>query len=309
MECEMSEPTVAVLMSTYNGERFIRQQVESILAQEDVKIHLFVRDDGSTDGTLQELRSIQESNISSIDLEVGVNQGYAKSFLNLLVDVPSDYDFFAFSDQDDVWLPDKIRVALERQNNDSSRSWIYTSALEYVDEQLHFIRTRNYPNKEVTLPSLFARMRFAGCTMVFPRVIKQGSAKLASQYFDEISVPHDQFVMAVCLANGGVIDVDHVPHIKYRRSVEAVTAGGKSWMSRLGYEIKRIRKNDSLDILAGILLESSLATSQYANYLSVCKRYKSNAQAKGRLLHKVLGSSGNAVLDMEAMIKVMISTF
>jgi rhamnosyltransferase len=309
MESEMGVPTVAVLMSTYNGELYIREQVKSILAQVGVKIHLFIRDDGSSDETLQELRSIQESNVGSIDLEVGANQGYAKSFLSLLVNVPSDYDFYAFSDQDDVWLPDKISVAIERQNADSLRPWIYASALEYVDEQLQFIRVRNYSNKEVTLPSLFARMRFAGCTMVFPRVVKQESAKLASKYFDEISVPHDQFIMAVCLANGGIVDVDHTPHIKYRRSVEAVTAGGKSWISRLRYEVKRIRKNDSLDILAGILLESSSTTSRYTNYLAVCKRYKSNVQAKGRLLHHVLGSSGNTVLDTEAMIKVIISTF
>ena len=92
---------VVVLMSTYNGERFIEEQVCSILKQLPPEGLLMVRDDGSTDKTVEKIYAFKDNRIL---LERGENIGFGKSFLTLLNKAPIDAQMAMFSDQDDVWL-------------------------------------------------------------------------------------------------------------------------------------------------------------------------------------------------------------
>ena len=100
---------IAVLMSTYNGEEFLRDQIESILNQEKVNVTLYVRDDGSSDRTVEILSSYEEQ--GKLKLICGKNCGVGNSFMHLLYTSDQDFDFYAFSDQDDIWLPDKLYSA------------------------------------------------------------------------------------------------------------------------------------------------------------------------------------------------------
>ena len=100
---------VNILLSTYNGEKFIKQQIESLLAQTYENIAIHVRDDGSTDGTIGLLN--QYSGNPKVHLYFGDNLGYRKSFAWLLSNC-CDADFYAYCDQDDVWMPDKISRAV-----------------------------------------------------------------------------------------------------------------------------------------------------------------------------------------------------
>ena len=93
--------TVAVLMSTYNGENYIKEQIESIFNQKGVIVKLYVRDDGSKDRTLEILKDY------NVNLEKGTNIGYIKSFMWLIKNVPFA-DYYALADQDDVWDEDKL---------------------------------------------------------------------------------------------------------------------------------------------------------------------------------------------------------
>ena len=105
---------VIVLMSTYNGEKYLRNQIESLLRQVDVEIEILVRDDGSKDGTLGILEEYKNSREYSGKLSyyVGPNVGPAKSFLDLIKHAP-EAEYYALCDQDDTWLPDKLKIAVE----------------------------------------------------------------------------------------------------------------------------------------------------------------------------------------------------
>lgn len=101
---------ILVLMSTFNGEKFIREQIESILAQENVNIKLLVRDDGSTDKTLDILNEYK--NKGKLNYYIGKNLGPQLSFMHLLQNAPY-CEYYAFADQDDVWLKDKLSTAIK----------------------------------------------------------------------------------------------------------------------------------------------------------------------------------------------------
>lgn len=105
---------IAILLSVFNGELYLGKQVKSILEQKDVKLDLFIRDDGSTDGSRELVESIAATD-PRVHLIIGHNVGYKRSFLEL-VNEPSmsDYDYFAFADQDDLWKMNKLAVLQER---------------------------------------------------------------------------------------------------------------------------------------------------------------------------------------------------
>src|ERR1700719_2334213 len=111
-------PSVCVLLSTYNGEAFLEAQLESLRAQTGVEVRLHARDDGSTDGTVALLRRHAGTWPSLVGLQSAENLGPAKSFLELLRTAP-DADFYAFCDQDDVWLPGKLARAAEALAGDT----------------------------------------------------------------------------------------------------------------------------------------------------------------------------------------------
>ena len=104
---------VAVLLSAYNGDKFIKEQIESILNQNGVNVKLTIRNDGG-DPEEKTRRIIREyvAKDERVSLLEGENLGCAKSFWQLLREAP-EADYYAFADQDDVWLPDKLKAATD----------------------------------------------------------------------------------------------------------------------------------------------------------------------------------------------------
>ena len=92
--------TVQILLSSYNGEKYISRQIDSILRQKDVEIHLLIRDDGSTDGTRAIIKEYEKKYPANVEVVFGENMGWKKSFFTLLR-LAGDYDYYAFADQDD----------------------------------------------------------------------------------------------------------------------------------------------------------------------------------------------------------------
>ena len=107
----MGLPFVSVLMSTYNGEKYIREQIESILNQKKVKVHLLIRDDGSQDSTIEIVKEYANK-YPNVSVYAGKNIGIGNSFMELLRNAP-EADYYAFADQDDVWLDGKLERAIE----------------------------------------------------------------------------------------------------------------------------------------------------------------------------------------------------
>lgn len=156
---------IAVLLSTYNGEEFLEDQIESIFDQRDVDLTLFIRDDGSNDSTKEILRKLK-NNKNNLKIYYENNVGVGSSFMRLIETVPDSYDYYCFSDQDDIWFPDKLISAINKIQYEEFPT-LYTSN-QTVFEQIDgtkYLRYKDVPS--VSYCQILHRNLVAGCTMVW----------------------------------------------------------------------------------------------------------------------------------------------
>lgn len=134
----MESKKVAILISTYNGEKYLKEQMDSLLNQTYKNIDIYIRDDSSTDGTIKIIEEYIK-NTSNIKLIKGENLGFVKSFFELLKEV-READYYAFCDQDDIWMEDKIERAVEFLSKlDENKANLYFSNSDYYDGEMNFI--------------------------------------------------------------------------------------------------------------------------------------------------------------------------
>lgn len=130
---QTAENSVAILMATYNGEKFIKQQLDSILNQSYKNIDIFISDDGSTDGTTKILHRYQEmypNQITLLPSRENNELGACGNFFYLIANCPTEYSFYCFSDQDDIWYENKIEslvnAAASQANNSTYPILVYS---------------------------------------------------------------------------------------------------------------------------------------------------------------------------------------
>ncbi len=159
-------PRIAVLLSTYNGDAFLAEQLDSLLSQEAVQLELFVRDDGSTDNTKQILAEYA-SHWPQLETPLGRRRlGPCMSFLRLLSSCPAGFDYYAFCDQDDVWLPRKlIQAVASIAGNEGERPKFYHAGVFCVDDRLQPLRQRAI-DPDTSLAHLLFEDIAAGHTIV-----------------------------------------------------------------------------------------------------------------------------------------------
>ena len=226
-------PLVAIVLSTYNGERFLEAQMQSLLAQTYQNIQILVRDDGSTDRSLQILESFARDR-ENVKVLADKNVGVVSSFLRLLNMASPEAAFVALCDQDDVWREDKIERALSMLANiDSHVPAMYCSALEVVDEQLNPIRVENQVRKEPSLENALVQNVATGCTTV----LNEAAARLvaAKDPVPERIGMHDWWLYQVISCFGRVV-FDDVPKIRYRQHGQNVigsASGVQFWLNRV----------------------------------------------------------------------------
>ena len=208
---------VDVLLATYNGEKYLKEQIDSILEQTYSDFRLLISDDGSTDDTrkiLEEYKN-KDSRIQVFFQES--NLGVVKNFEFLLKKVESAY--YMFSDQDDIWKAEKIEKSLNKIENDNC-DLVY-SDLEVVDEKLNvtyesywklkgiYNKIKKYNNFE----SLYLNNFVTGCTIISKKELIDTYLPLpnTSKY-----VLHDYWISLI-LSQNGKIDYIEEPLIKYRQ--------------------------------------------------------------------------------------------
>lgn len=203
---------VAVLMSTYNGGKFLKEQIDSILSQEgDFNLDLWVRDDGSTDSTNDILKSYESD--GKLTRIMGKNLGPAKSFLAILSECKG-YDYYAFADQDDYWMPKKISKAISKIENIDGPC-VYFSNADITDSNLAYTDKKVYKvSPVIEFKTLTCAGGILGCTMVFNRKLQE---LLLNGRSPNKVIMHDFYVAEVCLAIGGQILYDDKSYIKYRQ--------------------------------------------------------------------------------------------
>lgn len=237
-------------MSTYNGEKYLEEQIDSIFSQNGVEVDLFVRDDGSKDRTYLKLETLRQK-YPQINITKGTNIGYAKSFFSLLCNVPSDYEYYAFSDQDDVWKANKLADAVKVLKTQKGPA-LYSCNLELVDQTLNSMGVMEPPGEADFQKGRYLIDRYSyGCTMVFNSQIR----KIAVNNIPSIGVSHDNWLGLIAVFCGNFI-FDKKPNILYRQHGSNVTGGKsgiiESWKRRIK-NIHRI-KEESKCALAKELL-------------------------------------------------------
>lgn len=271
--------TVAVAMSTYNGARFVADQVDSVLAQEGCCVRLFVRDDGSRDGTADILKGYAEKDL--IVLDAGENKGMVPSFFAALAMVPESYEFIAFCDQDDVWHPDKINRALSvLSQRDQSIPQLYCSEYIFCDEQLNRTARSHLNRIGVDFSKLMAENVCSGNTMLMNRALVK---ELLADGPDDIYV-HDWWTALV--ATGlGELTFDDFPSLEYRRTGGTISPTGSSGIPLL---IFRIRTFFGKGQLSRIPTQLRRYRERYESRLSPDKRKLLNRMLDGNRFAKAL---------------------
>lgn len=229
-----------MLLSTFNGAAFLEEQLASILGQIGVEIEVFVRDDGSSDGTLSilSLWREQDARVHLVDdLEVGATASPTKSFFRLFGSVSfAGFDFVALSDQDDVWLPSKI-LSLVRKIEESGADGGSSNLISYFADGRMMLLEKSGLQSPVDY--LFQGAS-AGCTYVLrSRFAIKVAAKFGAPSAISALPPrasHDWLIYALCRGAGGHWVMQHTPHILYRQHSQnayGAQAGAVGLLSRL----------------------------------------------------------------------------
>lgn len=239
---------VLILLSTYNGSKYLSEQLDSLYNQKSVDFHILVRDDGSKDNTVQILNQYKDLK-GKMSIVVAENVGASKSFHYLLAEAfrsYAEYDYYAFSDQDDVWLPEKMNEAISQLVKSSGSYKLYYGAAKLVDSNL---QDMNRTSGKVinNLSANIVASHSLGCTQVMNNALFKQVAQLGMS-LDKISqsqyVPlHDGWSALVAYSLGASVIYDTTPYILYRQHANNVIGGGGSFIDKLKSRIERNSKN------------------------------------------------------------------
>lgn len=242
-----------VLLSTYNGELFIQDQINSILQQTTPPDYLIVRDDGSSDGTIDIIQShIKRSGIS-LKIIIGENIGPAKSFMELFhLGVATDADVFFFCDQDDIWEQEKISVFVSRFNGPPQIPRAVFSQLLLVDETNKPI-SLTVPPRKIGFGNSIIENVMTGCALACNRSL----LKLVSERSFDVPPLHDSLIYIISTMLG-TVEYIGAPLTRYRQHGNNVLGYSTSfWRSFKGKLSRSLRgKNYKKSVLAENILRS-----------------------------------------------------
>jgi len=229
--------TVEVLLSTFNGERYLAEQLESLWAQDYKDLTLSVRDDGSSDSTPELLGELGAGHDSARFVE-GPHLGAGKSFLELLRHVSPNAEYAAFCDQDDVWLPGKLSTAVAALDCVDGPA-LYCSAVQLVREDLTPVRVHRRCVRGPSFENALVENVATGCTIVLNRPAIDLLASRSPEHF----VMHDAWCYLVVSGCGRVI-YDPTPWALYRLHGSNTMGVGETPMAEwLGRARRMLAKN------------------------------------------------------------------
>jgi len=228
----MNTKKVAILLATYNGEKYLPEFLESLTKQTFGEFQLIVRDDGSSDGTLTLVSGYSEKlNITIMD---GLQRlGAARSFFQLLTDCGDNYDYYFFADQDDYWHANKLERALSKLGIHNNCSTLYCAGLELVDAHLVHISFRPHA-RIVGFNNALVENIATGCTIG----LNNKARSLIIDRVPNIIRMHDWWFYIVISAFGEVIYDDFFA-LKYRQHDANVVGAATNIFQEFSRRTKR----------------------------------------------------------------------
>ena len=244
----MDNIKVVVLLATYNGEKYIKEQLDSIIAQTYQDFIVYISDDGSHDGTLEILNNYSNNYSNKIVLVKSSNtkHGAKQNFIHLLHAV--DSDIFLFSDQDDVWdkqhIESLVKCYATLQTKEKKLPVLIHSDLKIVDAQLNTIcrsifNFNQMPKIASGAYNYFVQNNVTGCSMLINNALKTILFKnefLMNENLDVLPM-HDHLFACIASVLGNIIFVDKVT-VNYRQHNDNVV-GAKNTKT-IGYNLKKI---------------------------------------------------------------------
>jgi glycosyltransferase involved in cell wall biosynthesis len=227
---------IAILLCTYQGERFLKEQLASFEHQTHTNWELWASDDGSDDGTnaiLKEFKNRFPDN--KVSMIKGPSDGFLSNFLSLVCNKKIDTDYYAYADQDDIWKADKIERALNYLIKiPNALPSLYCSRTELINSSGQHIGFSPLFKKSPRFENALTQNVGGGNTMVFNNVTRS----LLMSAGEQVSVvAHDWWTYQLVSGAGGHVYYDQYPSLLYRQHNKNIIGTSHSWIAR----IKRIR--------------------------------------------------------------------
>lgn len=222
---------LAVLMATYNGARFVDEQLRSIDQQTWPAIDIWASDDGSVDGTPNALERWEAYwSKGRFTRLPGPSRGFSDNFRSLLVNSKVDADYVAFCDQDDVWLAEKTQVAIDALADHSCRPALYCARTIITDAEGQEVSRSPLFRRPPDFANALVQSIGGGNTMVLNRaahnLVREAATRTAF-------VSHDWFAYLIVAGAGGHVTYDETPHVRYRQHGRNLIGSNQGMWARL----------------------------------------------------------------------------
>ncbi len=254
---QIASGSVAILLCTFNGARFLPLQLASFESQSLQDWCLFVSDDGSTDDTLALLKEFQlRHGAGRVQVRDGPGKGFVANFLSLICDPSLESDYYALSDQDDVWAPDKLaRSRSYLMTALAGVPGVYCSRARMIDEQGAELGFTPLYKKAPDFRNALVQNIAIGNTMMFNeetrRILMQAGA-------DVNAAVHDWWIYLAITAVGGRIYFDPYPSVAYRIHARNLIGSNEGRWRRYQTLLNRFKSWNDLNIEALTRVQGSM---------------------------------------------------
>jgi glycosyltransferase involved in cell wall biosynthesis len=225
-----SGPRVAILLCTYNGDKFIEEQLISFSKQTHKNLKVWVSDDNSTDKTLEILQRYQKDwGKDRLFITKGPQKGCVENFMNITCNENISADFYAYADQDDIWKSNKITRSIENLESFTETPALYGTRTELINAYGESIGLSPLFTKAPSLKNALLQSIAGGNTMVF----NNKAMKLLREAGELKVVSHDWWAYILISGVGGVIIYDPIPSLLYRQHDANVIGENRSLKAKL----------------------------------------------------------------------------
>ena len=257
---------IAVLLASYNGVKYIKEQIDSILNQKEVDVTIFISDDLSTDKTIEYLQDIYKGLENIVYLPSGSKfEKKKKNFFRLIRDVDfSSFDFISFVDQDDIWYEDKLIRAI-KTIEDKQLDAYSSNVLAFWEDGKEMIINKS--NSQARYDYLFEAAG-PGCTYVLKKDLAIFLQKFICENWEDVNKVelHDWFIYAFARENNYKWYIDEKPSMRYRQHTSnqvGANDGLKAKLKRLKKVFSSWYREEIIKIIKVLRLENKYKFSKY----------------------------------------------